>query len=122
MNCPHCNMPSRKDYKAEFQCGSVNHFWSKFHRSDKCYGNEIAQLKANVKRLESGLTEIANCQDAPSIDIGGDAQFGLHCGVEDRGCRDRYEGANHGYSRGVQRTLEWAVNTANHALNPEATP
>jgi hypothetical protein len=83
---------------------------------------EVPKLVERVKRLEAGLTEIANCQDAPSIDIGGEAQLGLHCGVEDRGCADRYEGADHGYSRGVERTLEWAVNTANHALNPEATP
>ena len=59
MNCPHCNMPARKDYKAEFQCGSIDHFWAKFHRSEKCFNNEIDQLKANVARIEAAGDKLA---------------------------------------------------------------
>ena len=69
-----------------------------------------------VRHLLDALKRIAECEDAPDIDIGGEAQFGLHCGVEDRSCSDRYEGADYGYSRGVERGLEWAVNEAKHAL------
>ena len=51
MVCPHCNMPARKDYPLEYTCASHsqrNHV----SRSTICYSNEIAQLKAKVKRIE----------------------------------------------------------------------
>ena len=70
-----------------------------------------------VRHLLDALKRIAECEDAPDIDIGGEAKFGLHCGVEDRSCSDRYEGADYGYSCGVERGLEWAVNEAKHALD-----
>jgi hypothetical protein len=44
-------MPQRRDYLLEFQCGTqrqVGHVT----RSNRCYDNEIAQLKAKVERLE----------------------------------------------------------------------
>lgn len=69
-----------------------------------------------VRHLLDALKRIAECEDSPDIDIGGGYQFGLHCGVEDRGLRDRYEGADYGYARGVEATLEWASNEAKHAL------
>jgi hypothetical protein len=69
-----------------------------------------------VRHLLDALKRIAECQDSPDIDPGGEEQFGLHCGVEDRGCCDRYEGADYGYSRGMERGLEWASNEAKHAL------
>ena len=62
------------------------------------------------------LTRIANCTDAPDIDATGDWQKGLHCGVEDRDCRDRYDGADYGHTVGVEKALEWASNEAKHAL------
>jgi hypothetical protein len=62
------------------------------------------------------LTRIANCIDAPDIDATGDWQKGLHCGVEDRDCRDRYDGADYGHTVGVEKALEWASNEAKHAL------
>jgi hypothetical protein len=51
MNCPHCNMPVRKDWACEYTCGSVT-LRGRLTRSPICYANEIAQLKAKVKRLE----------------------------------------------------------------------
>jgi hypothetical protein len=51
MKCPHCNAPQRPDYLLEFQCGSQRQVRG-VTRSDECHGNEIAQLKAKVKRLE----------------------------------------------------------------------
>lgn len=50
-----------------------------------------------------------------------DMQVGLYCGVEDRSCQDRYEGADFGWSQGVERDLEWSRNEANHALLTFAT-
>lgn len=69
-----------------------------------------------VRHLLDALKRIAECEDAPDIDIGGEAQFGLHCGVEDRSCSDRYEGADYGYACGMERGLEWAANEAKHAM------
>jgi len=63
------------------------------------------------------LTRIANCTDAPDIDATGEWQIGLHCGVEDRDCRDRYDGADFGHAVGVEKALEWASNEAKHALS-----
>ncbi len=70
-----------------------------------------------VRHLLDALKRIAECEYSPDIDIGGEYQFGLHCGVEDRGLSDRYQSADFGYSRGVEATLEWASNEAKHALD-----
>lgn len=76
----------------------------------------IKELRAENAKLREALERIKNGENAPDIDIGGEAQFGLHCGVEDKSCRDRYEGADYGYSRGVEAALEWAANEASQAL------
>jgi hypothetical protein len=58
MNCPYCNMPKRRDYLLEFQCGSqrqVGHVT----RSPVCRDNEIAQLKAKVARIEAAGDKLA---------------------------------------------------------------
>ena len=72
-----------------------------------------------VDRLKEALQRISDGTDAPDIDISGEWQTGLHCGVEDRDCQDRYEGADYGYSQGVERTLEWAGNEADYALKEQ---
>ena len=77
---------------------------------------EIATRDAELARLREALQRISDGTDAPDIDISGEWQTGLHCGVEDRDCQDRYEGADYGYSQGVERTLEWAGNEADYAL------
>lgn len=64
----------------------------------------------------AALKRIANCEDAPDIDATGEWQFGLHCGVEDRDCQDRYDGADFGHAVGVGKGLEWASNEAKAAL------
>ena len=51
MNCPYCQMPQRRDYLLEFQCGTQRQVRG-VTRSNRCYDNEIAQLKGKVKRLE----------------------------------------------------------------------
>jgi hypothetical protein len=51
MVCPHCNSPARDDWPCEFRCKSVN-LSGRITRSPVCFNNEIAQLKAKVKRLE----------------------------------------------------------------------
>lgn len=68
----------------------------------------------------AALERIAKCEDAPDIDATGEWQTGLHCGVEDRDCRDRYEGADYGHTVGVEKGLEWASNEAKHALEQMA--
>ena len=64
----------------------------------------------------AALKRIAACEDAPDIDATGDWRCGLHCGVEDRDCQDRYEGADYGHTVGVEKGLEWASNEAKSAL------
>jgi len=74
-------------------------------------------LEREVAYLRKGLERIAKCEDAPEIDATGEWQFGLHCGVEDRDCRDRYDGADYGHAVGVEKALEWASNDAKHILS-----
>lgn len=81
---------------------------SEFETIDEAY-NEVVRLRAALQR-------IANCEDAPDIDATGIRQTGLHCGVEDRSCRDRYEGADYGHTVGAEKALEWAKNEADFAL------
>ena len=73
-------------------------------------------LERELNAAKLALLRISECKDAPDIDPVGDVEFGLHCGVEDRSCTDRYDGANFGYAQGVERTLEWSSNEAKHAL------
>lgn len=68
----------------------------------------------------AALERIAKCEDAPDIDATGEWQTGLHCGVEDRDCQDRYQGADYGHTVGVEKALEWASNEAKHALEQMA--
>lgn len=68
----------------------------------------------------AALERIAKCEDAPNIDATGEWQTGLHCGVEDRDCQDRYQGADYGHTVGVEKALEWASNEAKHALGQMA--
>ncbi len=69
-----------------------------------------------VLHLLSALESISACEHSPSINPCGDEEVGLHCGVEDVGCGTRYEGANYGYARGVERGIEWASKAAGHAI------
>ena len=68
----------------------------------------------------AALKRIAACEDAPAIDAEGEWQTGLHCGVEDRNCRDRYDGADYGHTVGVEKALEWASSEAKAALEDMA--
>jgi hypothetical protein len=68
----------------------------------------------------AALKRIAEGEDAPDIDATGEWRFGLHCGVEDRDCQDRYDGADYGHTVGVEKGLEWASNEAKHALEQMA--
>ena len=59
-----------------------------------------AQSALNVRLAIAlaALRRIAECEDAPDINATGDYQFGLYCGVEDRDCQDRYQGAEYGHT------------------------
>ena len=88
---------------------------------ERSFGNTHANLLEDaakeITRLREGLDRIARGVDAPDIDAEGQIQFGLHCGVEDRACADRYEGADYGYASGVEHALEWARNEAEATLD-----
>ena len=73
-------------------------------------------MKTRTQLLEEALRRIANLEDAPDIDASGEWRLGMHCGVEDRGCSDRYEGADYGHTVGCEKALEWAQNEAKAAL------
>ena len=70
-----------------------------------------------VRHLLAALKRIVECEDAPDSDIGGETRLGLHCGVEDRNCCDRYEGADYGYAQGVEQALKWAVTEVQSILD-----
>jgi hypothetical protein len=126
MSCPFCGSVANPKWSGGMSCGTIDQTRSWICVSLANEGNqivnasEISDLKARIARLEKGLNRIAKYQDAPDIDARGEIQLGLRCGVEDRGCADRYDGADYGYSSGTERALEWASNEAKHAL--EAQP
>lgn len=76
------------------------------------------ELEVEVARLRGLLQQIADADDA-DLELRGDRRVGVHCGVEDKGCTDRYEGADYGYTQGVERTLEWAQNIAREGISGE---
>ena len=70
------------------------------------------ELRWELRGALRALHRIAERVDAPNIDPMGSTEFGLHCGVEDMGASNRYEGANIGYKQGCEAALEWATNEA----------
>jgi len=76
----------------------------------------IEKLQKQLEIALDSLRKIKECEDAPEIDATGDWRFGLHCGVEDRNCQDRYDGADYGHTVGAERVFEWASNEAGWAL------
>ena len=92
--------------------------------SEGCNGGEENQQATRINALlaiaTTALERITKCEDAPEIDATGECQYGLHCGVEDRNCQDRYQGADFGHAEGVEKALEWASNEAKHALEQMA--
>ncbi|CAB4163430.1 hypothetical protein UFOVP806_16 [uncultured Caudovirales phage] len=77
---------------------------------------QLEAMREAIREAHDALTRLGACEGSPDIDIAGEARFGLHCGVEDRDCQDRYEGAEFGYAQGVERTQEWASNEAKAIL------
>lgn len=67
----------------------------------------VSTQAALIAELQSIIQKLRDCEDGPSEDLSGDAQNGVHCGVEDVGCVNRYDGANYGYSKGVAAVYEW---------------
>ena len=67
------------------------------------------KLLAACEALSSGEWDSAvnNC---------GDYQRGLHCGVEDRSIHDRYQAADYGFERGVERAAEHVSNELAEAI------
>lgn len=85
-------------------------------------GHMMHEAADEIERLRAALYRISKCEDAPEIDATGEWQFGLYCGVEDRFCRDRYDGADFGHVVGVEKALEWAMSEAKAALEQAPNP
>lgn len=81
---------------------------------------ERVRCSALLAIAKAALERIEKCEDAPDIYATGERQTGLYCGVEDRDCQDRYQGADYGHAVGVKKGLEWASNEAKHALEQMA--
>jgi hypothetical protein len=62
MNCPHCNSPARDDWPCEFRCGSITHSGGEFYRSNRCFGNEIEQLKTTVDEMAIELNRLSDLE------------------------------------------------------------
>jgi len=91
-------------------------FQAQLIRIEDTWREKLKEQAEQIAALRSALDRIHSCADSPDIDVSGEYQTGLHCGVEDRDCQDRYQGADYGWSQGVERTLEWAQNEAAFAL------
>ncbi len=64
-----------------------------------------------LRAIKSGPT------DEPQIDLTGDYEKGLFCGLEDVGLQgDGYGACRYGFEAGVERALEWAQGLATDAL------
>jgi hypothetical protein len=83
---------------------------------------ERAKFAAENERMRKVLEDMAalSCPDIPSLDVG-DMRKGLHCGVEDRNLRDRYDGADYGFEDACERWTEWVTNTVRAALRTDST-
>ena len=59
---------------------------------------------------------LAGPVNEPQINLVGEYQTGLFCGLEDRGLQgDPYEACLYGFEAGVEHTLEWAQGLAQDA-------
>lgn len=58
--------------------------------------------------------------DEPQIDLAGDYQTGLFCGLEDNGMQgDAYDACIYGFEKGVERALEWAQGIIESAMEEQ---
>lgn len=68
--CPHCFVPARDDWPAEFRCGSVTPSGGEFHRSNRCFRNEIDQLKERVAALTAAGQDAVDYCDGKHAMLG----------------------------------------------------
>ena len=72
--------------------------------------------RANARLIAAAPDLLAACEaiaagpiDEPQIDLSGEWQTGLFCGLEDRSLQsDSYAACLYGFEAGVERVLEWA--------------
>lgn len=79
---------------------------------------EVKKLLASHERLLGACKALAaGPVDEPQIDLVGDYQKGLFCGLEDRGEQsDGYAACLYGFNEGVERALEWAQGEVHDAI------
>lgn len=77
-----------------------------------------ARLIAAAPSLREACNSIlAGPVDEPQIELSGEYETGLFCGLEDRGLQDTgYEACRYGFEQGVERGVEWAQGIAESAL------
>lgn len=76
----------------------------------------VSELHTALMSAQAALRRIAELEGAPDEDPSAGIENGLHCGVEDLDCQDRYQGATFGYTQGAGRVREWAAQEASFAL------
>ena len=76
-----------------------------------------AKLIAAAPELLAALQAILKGPiDEPQIDLSGEYETGLFCGLEDRDLQaDAYGACRYGFEAGVERALEWAQSIAAEA-------
>jgi hypothetical protein len=68
-----------------------------------------ATLESEAKLLEACNEISAGPVDEPQIELSGEYETGLFCGLEDRDLQGTgYEACRYGFEVGVERGLEWA--------------
>lgn len=73
--------------------------------------SEHKRLKEAADKLLEGPT------DEPQIELTGEWESGLYCGLEDQGMQgDAYAACHYGFQEGVGRALEWAQGVIIEAL------
>ena len=108
------------------ECGWPMHTGTYCSRCQERLQAEAIELRRRLFEAEVGaavmraaLTAIESFASAPPIDYEIFTGCGLFCGVEDRCCADRYDGAVFGYAIGAESTREWAAGIAHEAIASE---
>ena len=91
--------------------------WAAFNAGQEL-GARLQRLRASHDRLlEAARLIAAGPVDEPQIDLVGDYQKGLFCGLEDVGLQgDGHKACLHGFEAGVERVLEWAQGIVHDAI------
>lgn len=99
--------------------------WGRAPRGDEMRAAaraELDELRAELAELKGKQSEIlAGPTDEPQIELAGEWETGLFCGLEDQNLQsDAYGACRYGFEAGVERTLEWAQGIVHARENEES--